>query len=158
MIGVKKIPHLILGGVGVVKMLTMKKNQIHNRKELKDVRILLRKTLTPAEATMWKVLQKRNLNGRKFRRQHSVGDYILDFYCPSERLAIELDGMPHFSIIGAKQDIKRDKYLCSLGIKVLRFENRDIYNNLRGVLGFIKDNFKANKTNHPQPLLNKGGE
>ena len=105
----------------------------------------MRKTLTPAEATMWKVLQKSKLDGRKFRHKHSVGDYILDFYCPSEKLAIELNGMPHFSIIGAKQDIKRDKYLNSLGIKVLRFENRDIYNNLRGVLEFIKDNFKVNE-------------
>ena len=105
----------------------------------------MRKTLTPAEATMWKVLQKSKLDGRKFRHKHSVGDYILDFYCPSEKLAIELNGMPHFSIIGAKQDIKRDKYLNSLGIKVLRFENRDIYNNLRGVLEFIRDNFKINK-------------
>ena len=123
----------------------MKESQIHNRKELEEIRRLLRKTLTPAEATMWKALQKSKLDGRKFRRQHSVGDYILDFYCPSEKLAIELDGMPHFSIIGAKQDIKRDKYLNSLSIKVLRFENRDIYNNLRGVLGFIMDNFKRNK-------------
>ena len=123
----------------------MKESQIHNRKELEEIRRLLRKTLTPAEATMWKALQKSKLDGRKFRRQHSVEDYILDFYCPSEKLAIELDGMPHFSIIGAKQDIKRDKYLNSLSIKVLRFENRDIYNNLRGVLGFIMDNFKRNK-------------
>ena len=123
----------------------MKESQIHNRKELEEIRRLLRKTLTPAEATMWKALQKSKLDGRKFRRQHSVGDYILDFYCPSEKLAIELDGMPHFSIIGAKQDIKRDKYLNSLSIKVLRLENRDIYNNLRGVLGFIMDNFKRNK-------------
>ncbi|MCK4406789.1 MAG: endonuclease domain-containing protein [Bacteroidales bacterium] len=123
----------------------MKESQIHNRKELEEIRRLLRKTLTPAEATMWKALQKSKLDGRKFRRQHSVGDYILDFYCPSEKLAIELDGMPHFSIIGAKQDIKRDKYLNSLSIKVLRFENRDIYNNLRCVLGFIMDNFKRNK-------------
>ncbi|MBE9480104.1 MAG: endonuclease domain-containing protein [Bacteroidetes bacterium] len=123
----------------------MKESQIHNRKELEEVRRLLRKTLTPAEATMWKALQKSKLDGRKFRRQHSVEDYILDFYCPSEKLAIELDGMPHFSIIGAKQDIKRDKYLNSLSIQVLRFENRDIYNNLRGVLGFIMDNFKRNK-------------
>ena len=123
----------------------MKESQIHNRKELEEIRRLLRKTLTTAEATMWKALQKSKLDGRKFRRQHSVGDYILDFYCPSEKLAIELDGMPHFSIIGAKQDIKRDKYLNSLSIQVLRFENRDIYNNLRGVLGFIMDNFKRNK-------------
>ena len=123
----------------------MKESQIHNRKELEEIRRLLRKTLTPAEATMWKALQKSKLDGRKFRRQHSVEDYILDFYCPSEKLAIELDGMPHFSIIGAKQDIKRDKYLNSLSIKVLRFENRDIYNNLRCVLGFIMDNFKRNK-------------
>ena len=116
--------------------------KIHNRKYLKETRRILRKNLTPAEALLWKALQKSQLDGRKFRRQHSVGDYILDFYCPSEKISIELDGMPHFSIIGEKKDRKRDEYLKTLGIKVLRFENRDLYNNLTGVLDNIREHFK----------------
>ena len=77
--------------------------KIHNRKYLKEIRRILRKNLTPAEALLWKALQKSQLDGKKFRRQHSVGNYILDFYCPAEKIAIELDGMPHFSIIGEKK-------------------------------------------------------
>src|SRR5215470_7411657 len=63
----------------------------HNRPYIQDRRTNLRRRLTPAEATLWKALQSSKLDGRKFRRQHSVGNYILDFYCDSERLAIELD-------------------------------------------------------------------
>ena len=63
--------------------------QIHNRKNLKQFRKDLRNNLTPAEATLWKAIQRSQLEGRKFRRQHSVGNYILDFYCPKEKLAIE---------------------------------------------------------------------
>jgi len=115
--------------------------KIHNRINLKETRRVLRKNLTPAEALLWKALKNRQLKGRKFRRQHSVGNYILDFYCPSEKLNIELDGMPHFTIIGEKKDKKRDEYLKTFGIKIIRFENRDLYNNLTGVLEIIQEHF-----------------
>ena len=65
--------------------------EIHNRSALKENRRTLRNNMTPAESALWKVLQKSQLDGRKFRRQHSVDGHILDFYCPSEKLAIELD-------------------------------------------------------------------
>src|SRR2546423_2273120 len=70
-------------------------DKIHNMPERKEFRIRLRKNLTSAEATMWKILKSSKFEGRKFRRQHSVGKYVLDFYCPAERLAIELDGEAH---------------------------------------------------------------
>ena len=101
----------------------------------------LRLTLTPAEARLWKYLQSRQLAGRKFRRQHSVGPYILDFYCPRERLAVELDGAAHDHEQAAERDEARTRYLASLGIKVVRFENRDVMSNLEGVLQVIKDCF-----------------
>jgi len=63
---------------------------LHNLKHLKQTRKNLRNALTPAEATLWKYIQNSKVEGKKFRRQHSVGNYILDFYCPSEKLAIEL--------------------------------------------------------------------
>ncbi len=68
---------------------------LHNRKYLKENRKMLRSNLTPAEAELWKHLKSSQLYGRKFRRQHSIGNFILDFYCPSEKLAIELDGQIH---------------------------------------------------------------
>ena len=68
---------------------------INNKKSLKSFRKELRINLTPAEAKLWTYLQKSKLDGRKFRRQHSVESYILDFYCPAEKLAVELDGEVH---------------------------------------------------------------
>ena len=117
--------------------------KIFNRKPLKQFRKELRTNLTPAEAVLWTSLQRKQLEGRKFRRQHSIGNYIVDFYCPSEKLAIELDGAEHFTPEGSDADEARDLFMANLGIKVLRYENRDIYNDLEAVLEDIKNSFKT---------------
>ncbi|MGI8788731.1 MAG: endonuclease domain-containing protein [Pyrinomonadaceae bacterium] len=122
-----------------------KKTQIHNLPHLKKFRKDLRNNLTPAEAKFWKIVQSKNFEGRKFRRQHSVGNYILDFYCPSEKLAIELDGEIHFTDTARDYDRKRRLYLESCGIKVLRFENKLVFEELEWVLGVIKSNFEWSK-------------
>lgn len=70
----------------------MNNKPIHNKKELEAYRKELRKRMTPSEAFLWKQLQKGKLKGRKFRRQHSIKNFIVDFYCPQEQLIIELDG------------------------------------------------------------------
>jgi very-short-patch-repair endonuclease len=116
--------------------------KIFNRRPLKQFRKDLRNNLTPAEAVLWTYLQKKQLDGKKFRRQHSIGNYIVDFYCPAEKLAVELDGAGHFTPEEEEHDLDRDKYLMALGIKVLRYENRDIWNNIEAVLDDIKKNFK----------------
>lgn len=115
---------------------------LYNKKSLKETRRQLRNNLTPAEARLWKSLQNKQLDGRKFRRQYSVGNYVLDFYCPVERLAIELDGQGHFSEAGMQLDLERDDYLKSLDIKVLRFENHLVITNIESVLEEIKQHFK----------------
>lgn len=115
--------------------------RIHNKIQLKDKRKFLRNNLTPAEATLWKSLQQKKLGG-KFRRQHSVGNYILDFYCPSERLAVELDGEDHFSDAGFEYDQKRMAYLKELNIKIVRFENKEVFEDLPAVLENIRLMFK----------------
>lgn len=97
--------------------------------------------MTPAEAELWKQLKGGNLEGREFRRQHSVSNYILDFYCPSERLAIELDGHVHQHIVAEQVDMERDKALQELGIKVMRFENKGIFQQLDAVLQEISSSF-----------------
>ncbi|GAB3202165.1 DUF559 domain-containing protein [Pontibacter aydingkolensis] len=107
---------------------------LHNRKYLRDNRRELRRNLTPAEAELWKYLNDSQLEGRKFRRQHSIGNFILDFYCPSERLAIELDGQVHEHSVAEQADMVRDQKLYKLGIKVLRFENQDVFQQLDAVL------------------------
>jgi very-short-patch-repair endonuclease len=111
----------------------------YNRKELKERRRGLRNNGTPAEAILWKGLKAKQLKGRRFRRQFSVGNYILDFFCPSEKLCIELDGYSHFTELGVKKDQIRDKYLHGLGIKVLRFDNEDVYQNPSAVLEIISE-------------------
>ncbi|KAA9333016.1 endonuclease domain-containing protein [Hymenobacter busanensis] len=117
----------------------------HNRQEVKPKRRELRENLTPAEATLWKALQGGQLDGRKFRRQHSVGPYILDFYCPSERLAVELDGQGHFDVVGAAHDTARTAYLDSVGIRVIRFENKLVFEQMDWVLAAITAAFRGNE-------------
>ncbi len=83
-------------------------NNLFNRKYLKSFRSSLRKRSTSAEAVLWNILKSRNLDGRKFRRQHSIGNYIVDFCCPSEKLVIELDGDVHGDYNKIEEDKKRD--------------------------------------------------
>jgi len=118
------------------------KPYIYNSKSLESNRKELRNALTPAEAFLWTHLKKRQLSGKKFRRQYGVGPYTLDFFCPEVRLAVELDGAPHFTVIGQELDAKRDRYLEEKGILVLRFENREVFEDLEFVLGKIRKNFE----------------
>ena len=76
---------------------------------------------------MWDILKSRNLDGRKFRRQYSIDNYIVDFCCPSEKLVIELDGAPHGEYHRILKGEIRDKYIESLGFTVIRFENRFVF-------------------------------
>ena len=103
----------------------------------------LRNNLTPAEAGLWKYLRGSQLQGRKFRRQHSIDKYIIDFYCPSEKIAIELDGEVHRYDKINKQDREKDEYLISLGIQLLRFENKLVFKHLEMVLKKIEDSFST---------------
>lgn len=102
------------------------KERRKNRTEELAERRSLRTNGTMEEATMWKVLKNRQVSGVRFRRQFSVGAYILDFYCPELKLCIEIDGAGHYSNEGLRHDYVRDKYLSELGIRVLRFENRAV--------------------------------
>ena len=90
---------------------TRSKTDIHSLPELRTSRTELRTRLTPAEAAFWNLVKNSKLDGRKFRRQHSVGKYILDFYCPSERLGIELDGHIHFNKKAERYDYERKLFL-----------------------------------------------
>ena len=123
---------------------------LYNRPELITRRKELRNGATPAETKLWSMLQHSNLGGYKFRRQHSVGSYILDFYCPSERLAIELDGDSHFTDDAMEYDRIRTDYLNALNITVLRFLNTDVYDNLNAVCEKILEEINVKGTT-PRP-------
>ena len=120
----------------------MKKRRIHNLSGLKENRKQLRNNTTSAEAVLWRALKQSQLEGRKFRRQHSIGNYIIDFYCPSEKLAIELDGIYHYTDEGTKHDQKRAAFLNSLNIRIIRFENVEIFDNIDVLLDTIQQCFK----------------
>jgi very-short-patch-repair endonuclease len=120
----------------------VKSDHLNNKPEIKDFRKKLRNNLTPAEAFLWTHLKAKQLAGRKFRRQFSVGKYVLDFYCPSEKLCIELDGAGHFTDAGFEYDEVRTAFLNRQGIKVVRFENKVVFEATENVLETIKRNFK----------------
>jgi len=116
--------------------------KLNNHKYLKEFRKDLRNNPTKAESQLWKALQKKQLEGRRFRRQHSIGNYIVDFYCVSENLIVELDGEYHANPINEEHDRKQSEYLENLGFKVIRFENHIVFEHLDMALEAIKAEFK----------------
>src|SRR3989344_9364444 len=104
---------------------------IHNHPILKPRRAELRKNQTPQEVVLWARLRGVQL-GFKFKRQHSIGPYILDFYCPDKKLAIELDGFQHLE--NKEYDEERNRYLLCLEIKTIRFWNNEVSVNMEGVI------------------------
>ena len=122
---------------------SMRHVRFFNRRRQNGRRRNLRSNLTPGEAALWLLLQGSQLKGRKFRRQHGVGPYVVDFYCPSERLVIELDGAAHDSETAAARDGDRERFLTDSGLTVLRLENRSVFENPEGVLELIAAQFRV---------------
>ena len=112
-----------------------------NKKEFKQFRKTLRNNSTSAEAALWNILKNKQLDDRKFRRQHSLENFIVDFYCSSEKLIVELDGDPHGDYSQIQKDEARDKYFEANGYKVIRFENRFVFQDPELVIETIRKNF-----------------
>ena len=111
--------------------------KIHNLADKKTLRQKLRHNATPAEKALWRSLKKSGV-GAKFRRQHGVGPYVLDFYCPEHKLAIEIEGSVHDDVMRRDYDAERHAYLESQGIRVLYFENRALLELSKYVVGVIR--------------------
>ncbi len=94
----------------------------------------LRNNMTDAENVLWLKLRRKQLKEYSFYRQKIIGKYIVDFYCPKASLVIELDGGQHFSDVGQQKDETRDDVLRTMGLKVLRFSDRDVFENIGGVM------------------------
>ena len=103
-------------------------------KQLKTLSQHLRKNMTDAENMLWLKLRRKQLKGHQFYRQKIIGKYIVDFYCPKANLVIELDGGQHYSENGKTKDRIRDEVLVEMGIKVLRFSDRDVFEDIGGVM------------------------
>lgn len=110
---------------------------LKNHPQLRELRKDLRRNMTQPEQKLWYYLRGEHLNGYKFRRQYGLLNYVLDFYCISEKLAIEIDGDSHFHSSVREYDSTRTKALEKIGVTVLRFTNLDINTNLEGVLTSI---------------------
>ena len=97
----------------------------------------LRRQATDAEGLLWRLLRGRSFLGLKFRRQHPIGPFILDFYCADWRLAIELDGGQHYTEAGQRHDQERTAYLVGHGLHIIRFSNRELFEETQAVLEAI---------------------
>jgi very-short-patch-repair endonuclease len=103
-------------------------------KRLKQFSRTLRKNMTDAEMLLWAKIRGRQLKGHQFYRQKVIGSYIVDFYCPKAKLVIEVDGGQHYSAEGIDKDKIRDAFVEESGLKVIRFSDREVCKNLRGVI------------------------
>ena len=99
----------------------------------------LRKNSTPQEIIFWSRVRAKRFKGLKFKRQYSVGNYIVDFICLEKKLIIELDGWQHKEENQERYDKERSEFLEKLGFKILRFWNNEINDNLNGVFIKIED-------------------
>ena len=100
-----------------------------NTKLLKPFRKQLRNHATMAECVLWRTLKESQIESLKFRRQHSIGSYILDFYCPMLKLGIELDGGIHNDMVIHMRDEEKEDFFKANSINVLRFPNEVVFNN-----------------------------
>ena len=120
----------------------------------------LRSSMTEAEIALWAKLRRKQLFGLQFYRQKTLGNFIVDFYCASARLVIEVDGGQHYEKEGAAQDAARDRYLKSLGLEVLWSSNLEVLPNTDAVIAAVAQHLDAalgqKNTKSPQPPLKKG--
>ena len=122
----------------------------------RGVRRRLRSKLTPAENRLWWRLRARQFHALKFRRQHGIGPYIVDFYCSEKAVVLEVDGDVHRVADRMVHDQEREKALRSLGLRIIRYTNDDIMNNLAGVLADLSQQLLLDSTS-PHPSLQRRG-
>jgi very-short-patch-repair endonuclease len=107
---------------------------LRNNPTLKQRRRELRRNQTEAEKALWAHLRNKQFYGMKFFRQYSIGPYILDFYCPTMKLAVELDGGQHNRYESREYDVARSKYLKVQEVEVIRFWNHEVLLDMESVL------------------------
>jgi very-short-patch-repair endonuclease len=134
----------------------------YNKSIMKQRRKSLRHSMPKAEVILWTYLSRRQMHGYKFRRQYSVDQYVLDFYCPRLKLAVEVDGESHFKTGAKEYDKIRQEYIETFGIQFLRVTNDNVCHNIEGVVQTIYNNIDMLvqkmvsksignlKTRHPQ--------
>ena len=109
-------------------------------KALKDFSRRLRKEMTDAEKALWAKIKGKQLKGHQFYRQKPIGNFIVDFYCPKANLIVELDGGQHYTESGRTKDQRRDDFMKISGLRVLRFSDREVFENIEGVIEKVAQN------------------
>src|SRR3989338_7175227 len=112
-------------------------SKIHNNRIFRERRVELRKKATSTEEKLWSEIRNNKL-GVKFKRQHSISGYILDFYCAEKKLIVELDGEIHNKKESIEYDTVRDKFFKELGYRTIRFSNNKVTEDMKSVLDKIK--------------------
>ena len=112
-------------------------------KKLKPEARRMRRAPTPTEKVLWERLRDRRLGGFKFRRQHAIGRFVVDFFCAKRNLVVEIDGQIHEST--REMDAARDTFLSEMGLKVIRFENGDVLNSTERILQVIFKELEAER-------------
>jgi very-short-patch-repair endonuclease len=110
--------------------------------KLKERSQQLRNKMTAAETFLWSKIRMKQVKGHWFYRQKPVGEYIADFYCPSAKLVVEVDGGQHFSVEATEYDKVRKEYMKSLDLRVIRFTNQEVLTNIEGVVEAIGRNME----------------
>jgi len=119
----------------------------YNKSSEKEKRRKLRQNQTNAEDLVWRYLRNRQLLGYKFKRQYSVDHFVIDFYCPELKLAVELDGASHNNPEQIEYDIKRQKYLEEFNIKFVRIKDEDLFGNTNQAFMKIENTIKLLEKN-----------
>ena len=112
-------------------------------KNLKGYSRQLRTNMTNAERLLWSKIRRKQLQGYQFYRQKIIGNYIVDFYCPKAKLVIEIDGGQHYDDEEIKKDNVRDNYMREQRLTVLRFSDREVFENLNGVIERINEELES---------------
>ena len=107
--------------------------------DLIDLSKTLRKRMTPAESVIWQELRRRNIAGYRFRRQHAISNYVVDFFCFEKAIVIEIDGGIHDEPENQEKDANRSAELDRLGLKVIRFKNEEVLNDMETVIKKIHE-------------------
>jgi very-short-patch-repair endonuclease len=129
---------------------------IYYNPRLKSTARKLRSNMTDSERVLWSRIRRKQLKGFQFYRQKVVGNYIVDFYCPSAKIIIEVDGSQHYEKEALRKDQVRDERLSKLGFEVLRFSSSDVMRNLDGILLEIWDHLPSGKS--PSVPLQANGD
>jgi len=118
--------------------------RLYYKPHLKDNSRKLRKTMTESEVILWNKIRRKQLKNLQFNRQKPLGKYVVDFYCPLKKLVIEIDGGQHYDNGKiTKKDLEREKFIKEiLGLKIVRFTNIEIKQNLASVIDKILETLK----------------